>query len=173
MREIRIWSGILTESEVRRDMYLQRIDLVHQMFSKHSKCTLIGYWPMNRLMSGPWPWQGSLVSCTSHLEEHKQNSVHLRIVFSCLAWHLPHRRMLRYSMAYCYGVLYVLVGILLVSKEVNCGWGLLWRSLWLLIVLECLLLWETWQTRTTTYVEVHTATRWRIRHGFMLLWFKE
>ena len=85
VREVRIWSCMLTESEVRQNMYIQRIDLVQKMLTRHDKSTLIGYWPMNRLMSGPWPWQGSLVSCTSHLEEHKENSVHLRIVCSSLA----------------------------------------------------------------------------------------
>ena len=67
-------------------MHVQRIDLVPQKSTGHGKKALIGYWPMNRLMSGPWPWQGSLVSCTSHLEEHRQNSVHLRIVRASLPW---------------------------------------------------------------------------------------
>ena len=84
VREVRIWSGVLTESDVRQNMYLQRIDLVQQPLTKRHKCTLVGYWPMNRLISGPWPWQGSLVTCTSHLEEIGQNSVQLRIVFSTL-----------------------------------------------------------------------------------------
>lgn len=80
VREVRIWSCLLSESEVRQNMHVQRIDLVQPKTTGHGKSALIGYWPMNRLMSGPWPWQGSLVSCTSHLEEHRENSVHLRIV---------------------------------------------------------------------------------------------
>ena len=80
VREVRIWSCVLSESEVRQNMHVQRIDLVQQKATGHGKSALIGYWPMNRLMSGPWPWQGSLVSCTSHLEEHREKSVHLRIV---------------------------------------------------------------------------------------------
>lgn len=84
VREVRIWSGVLTESDVRRNMYLQRIDLVQRALTKRNKCTLIGYWPMNRLVSGTWPWQGSLVTCTSHLEAHREKTVQLRIIFSTL-----------------------------------------------------------------------------------------
>ena len=84
VREVRIWSCLLSESEVRQNMHVQRIDLVQQKAAGLGKNALIGYWPMNRLMSGPWPWQGSLVSCTSHLEEHREKSVNLRIVCASL-----------------------------------------------------------------------------------------
>ncbi|KAL9974854.1 hypothetical protein ACROYT_G011950 [Oculina patagonica] len=73
VREVRIWSCLLSESTVRQNMHVQRIDMVTQNTNGHDNCALIGYWPMNRLMSGPWPWQGSLVACTSHLEEHREN----------------------------------------------------------------------------------------------------
>ena len=86
VREVRVWSGVLTESDVRRNMYLQRIDLVQRALTKRNKCTLIGYWPMNRLVSGTWPWQGSLVTCTSHLETHREKTLQLRIIFSTLPW---------------------------------------------------------------------------------------
>ncbi|XP_031572461.1 uncharacterized protein LOC116306515 [Actinia tenebrosa] len=80
VRELRIWSGKLPDSSVQHNMYKHRVDLL----SHDHNCVLIGYWPFNRLASGPWPWQGSLVSCKSHLEEPKENMSHLRTVCSAL-----------------------------------------------------------------------------------------
>ncbi|XP_058967848.2 uncharacterized protein [Pocillopora verrucosa] len=84
VREVRIWSCMLSESTVRRNMHVQRIDLAQSTSHGHDSNALIGYWPMNRLMSGPWPWQGSLVSCTSHLEPHREKHVQLCIVCASL-----------------------------------------------------------------------------------------
>ena len=75
---------MLPDSAVQQNMHVQRMDLAADMTASTQGCTLIGYWPMNRLISGPWPWQGSLVSCTSHLAEPQKNSAQLHLAFSCL-----------------------------------------------------------------------------------------
>ncbi|XP_032231911.2 uncharacterized protein LOC5507401 [Nematostella vectensis] len=85
IRELRVWSGKLPESTIQQNMYIHRIDMLQDEQYAVQGCKLIGYWPMTRLVSGPWPWQGSLVSCTSHLEENRENTSHLNMVQS----HLP------------------------------------------------------------------------------------
>ena len=75
---------MLADSTIRDNMYVQRIDLASNRIprTKVGGYELLGYWPMNKLASGAWPWQGSLVTCTSHLEETQENRVCL--VASCL-----------------------------------------------------------------------------------------
>ena len=72
---------MVPDAVVRQNMFVERIDLLHQVSSNQHGCSLIGYWPMNRLAVGPWPWQGSLVPSVSHFEEHREDAGAMEIVY--------------------------------------------------------------------------------------------
>ena len=75
VREIRVWSGMLSDSMVQQNMFVERIDLLDQLSSSQHGCSLIGYWPMNKLVVDPWPWQVSVKPCASHFEEHNEEGI--------------------------------------------------------------------------------------------------